>query len=170
MKILSLMVVCLLLTGCSAPVWETVEDEVPAVPVSSWLEDAYSVQLGLPGSVELLEEREDWKVYGTRDGELEIETRTFLTSGPESAVRTVSGFEAEELTLLKLSRFGLPEYQFAWVSQTEQGARLYRADLIMDGTCCYAVVCSSLENAGDYYAFQARQVFSSFGLSMLEVV
>jgi len=164
MKILSLVVVCLLLTGCSAPVWETVEDVVPAVPVSSWLEDAYSVQLGLPSSVELLEEREDWKVYGTRDGELEIETRTFLTSGPESAVRTVSGFEAEELTLLKLSRFGLPEYQFAWLAGTEQGCRLYRAELVLDGSNCYAVICSRPEAAGAQYDSEIRQVFSSFGL------
>jgi len=164
MKILSLVVVCLLLTGCSAPVWETVEDVVPAVPVSSWLEDAYSVQFGLPSSVELLEEREDWKVYGTRDGELEIETRTFLTSCPESAVRTVSGFEAEELTILQTSRFGLPEYQFAWVAQTEQGSRLYRADLVLDETDCYAVICSRPESAGNDHDTEIRQVFSSFGL------
>ena len=164
MKKLGLVLAFLLLTGCSAPVWETVQDEVPAVPVSSWLEEAYTMQFGLPDSVALLEEREGWKVYGTQNGELEIETRTFLTSGPESAVRTVSGFEAEELTLLKLSRFGLPEYQFAWLAGTEQGNRLYRAELVLDGTNCYAVICSRPEDAGDRYDTEIRQVFSSFGL------
>ena len=164
MKRVCLVLLCLLLSGCSTPVWETVEDEIPVAAVSSWLEEAYTVQFGVPESVSLLEEREGWQVYGTEDGSLEIETRTFLTSGLESAVRTVSGFEAEELTILQTTRFGLPEYQFVWLAQTEQGSRLYRADLVLDGMDCYAVICSRPESAGDDYDQEIRQVFSSFGL------
>jgi len=164
MKQVCLVLLFLVLSGCTAPVWETVEDEMPAVAVSSWLEDAYTVQFGIPETVNLQEEREGWQVYGTEDGSLEIETRIFLTSGLESAVRTVSGFEAEELTILQTSRFGLPEYQFAWVAQTEQGSRLYRADLVLDETDCYAVICSRPESAGNDHDTEIRQVFSSFGL------
>jgi len=155
----------MLLSGCSVPVWETVEDVMPPETVMTWQESSYVIQVGLPEGVELVEQSEHAAVYATANGELEVETQKFLTSGLDGAVCTLSGFEAEELTILQTSRFDLPEYQFAWVSQTEQGTRLYRADLVLDGTCCYAVVCSSLESAGDYYAFQARQVFSSFGLS-----
>ncbi len=161
---------CLLLSGCTATAWETVEDETPAVTVSSWLEDAYSVRFGVPASAVLLEEREGWQVYGTEDGSLEIETRTFLASGPESAAKTVSGFDASELTILQTSRFGLPEYQFAWVSQTEQGSRLYRADLVLDGVDCYAVICSRPEDAGSAADDEIRQVFASFGLDIDEGV
>lgn len=155
----------MLLCGCSKPVWESVDDFMPSEPVMNRQETSYVIQMGLPEGLELVERSEAAAVYATANGELEVETQTFLTSGLDSAVRTLSGFEAEELTILQTTRFDLPEYQFAWVSQTEQGARLYRADLVLDGTCCYAVICSSLESAGDYYAFQARQVFSSFGLS-----
>ena len=160
-----LLGVVLMLTGCSGPVWETVNDVVLQEQVPVWQEEAYELQLGVPEEAALLLENDVCSLYSTANGELEVETITFLASGLESAVKTVSGFSAEDLTILRTSRFDLPEYQFAWVSQTEQGARLYRADVIMDGMRCYAVVCSSLENAGDYYAFQARQVFSTFGLS-----
>ena len=164
MKKWCLGLVFLLLSGCAAPAWETVTDEIPAVAVSSWMEDAYSVQFGVPASASLLEERAGWQVYGTENGELEIETRTFLTSGLESAVRTVSGFESDELTILQTARFGMPQYQFAWVAQTEQGSRLYRANLVLNDTECYAVICSRPEEAGSRYDQEIRRVFSSFGL------
>ena len=159
------LLLMLLLTGCSVPVWETVDDTIPAQPVAVWQDEAYEIQVGVPEGTQLLEETEGCRLYSSENGELEIQTLTFLTAGLENAVREISGFSSEALTILQTQRFSLPEYQFAWVSQTDQGARLYRADLVLDGSCCYAVVCSSLEDAGDYYAFQARQVFSTFGLS-----
>ena len=161
------MCVCLglvLLCGCAAPVWETVEDTVPVTATSPWTENTYDIQIGIPVSAELLAEREDWKVYAVQDSGLEIETRTFLTSGAEQAIKTVSGYEAEQLSVLQMSRFGLPEYQFAWVSQTEEGSRLYRAALVLDGMECYAVICSRPETAGGSCEQEIRQVFSSFGL------
>ena len=164
MKLVYLAALWLLLSGCAMPVWETVEDELPVSEVSVWQEETYTIQLGLPETVSLTETRDGWQSYSDADGILEIETGTFLTSGMDSAVRMVSGFNAEDLTVLQTSRFGMPEYQFAWVSQTEQGSRLYRADLVLDGTVCYAVICSRPETAGNDRDQQIRQVFSTFGL------
>ena len=157
-------ILLMILTGCSLPVWETVEDPVPVEPIPVWQDEAYEIQLGIPEEASLLAEHDNGAIYATAHGELEIETSTFLAPDLAYAVRQLSGFTQDQLTILQTQRFGLPEYQFAWVSQSEQGMRLYRADLVMDETCCYAVVCSSLEEAGDYAAFQARQVFSTFGL------
>ena len=154
----------LLLSACAAPVWETVKDEIPAVAVSAGEDDSYTIQVGVPENLSLCEERNGWQLYAAQDGALEVETRTFLTSGLDSAVRMVSGFEAEKLTILKTTRFDMPEYQFAWAAQTEQGMRLYRADLVLDGMTCYAVVCSHSEDVGTGCDTQIRQVFSSFGL------
>ena len=169
-RLIGVLIVFLMLTGCSEPVWETVSDPAEIGADTVWQEHAYTLQIGVPDGVSLVEETAEGRLYATEDGELEIETRTFLTSGVDQAIRELSGYVREDLTVLQTQRFGLPEYQFAWVAQTESGSRLYRADLVLDGTCCYAVVCSSLEEAGDYYAFQARQVFSSFGLSEQETV
>ena len=164
MKKVALMLMMLLLSGCAAPVWETVDDEIPGVEDASWVDEAYTVQIGMPSGIALTEERDGWQLYSTADGDLEVETRTFLASDLDSAVRMVSGFEAEELTILQTTRFDLPEYQFAWVAQTERGSRLYRADVVMNGTECYAVVCSRPEDAGNDHDTEIRQVFASFGL------
>lgn len=162
MKRMLLFAALLLLSGCSRPVWETVEDELPLVAAASWQDTAYEITLGLPEGVTLREETDAFRLY--EGEELQVETCRFLTAGLDSAVRMVSGYEAQELTILQTTRFDLPEYQFAWASQTEQGSRLYRADLVLDGTVCYAVVCSRPESAGNTLDAGIRQVFSSFGL------
>ena len=154
----------LLLSGCAAPVWETVEDVSPAVEAAAWQEDTYTIQLGLPEGAALLEEAGGCRLYGTGDGSLEILTETFLASGLDSAVRHLSGLSAEDLTSLRTQRFSLPEYQFVWYAQSEEGGWLCRADLVLDGLDCYAVVCRSREAGGNGLDDAIRQVFSSFGL------
>lgn len=162
MKRMWLLALLVLLSGCSRPVWETVDDEQPLAAAASWPETAYEIAIGLPEGMQKLEETEKSQLYGSE--QLEVETSRFLTASLDSAVRTVSGYEAEELTILKTSRFGLPEYQFAWVCQTDQGSRLYRADLILDDVNCYAIVCSRPEAAGGTLDSEIRQVFSTIGL------
>jgi len=164
------MILMFLFGGCSAPVWEHVNDTFPAQAEPVWQKTTYEISLGLPEHIRLLEKNETYALYSSEHGEVEIETIKFLASGTEQAIRKLSGFNADRLTVLQTQRFNLPEYQFAWVSQTEQGTRLYRADLIMDGTCCYAIVCNSLEDAGDYASFEARKVFSTFGLNNSEEI
>ena len=169
-KIACLLLIVLLLSGCSRPAWETVEDEMPEVPAAQWLDETYTIEIGVPADTELLESKEDWKVYSTQNGEFEVETRKFLASGLGDAVKTLTGYSQEQLTIMETSRFDLPEYQFVWVTQTQQGSRLCRADLVMDGADCYAVVCSTLEQVGTAYEPQVRQAISTFGLFMDEGV
>ena len=158
------------LSGCGAPAWETVHDNLPTPTEAVWQESAYEISLGIPDHLQLVEEGNTYALYSSEHGEVEIETSRFLTTGLEQAIEKLSGYSADRMMVLQTQRFELPEYQFAWVSQSEQGTRLYRADLIMDGTCCYAVVCSSLEEAGDYASFEARKVFSTFGLNGVEEI
>ena len=169
-KMVFLMVLLLSLCGCSKPAWETVEDVLPPVPVGLWTEEAYVIQIDMPEETQLTEEEQTWKIYSTDQGDFEIETRTFLAASASEAVKTISGYSEEELTILQTSRFDLPEYRFAWVTQTEQGSKLCRADLVMNGTECYAVICSVNETAGNAYEDQIRYVFSTFGLSVDEEV
>lgn len=165
MKWMSLLCLCLLLTGCSVQTaqWETVAD------LTSVENDppAYSITVGLPEEA-VTDKTEGRCRYETQN--YWVETGAFYATDAESAIETLSGFSAEKLTVLKTSRFDLPEYQFAWFCQTEEGGRLCRADLVMDGMTCYAVVCSVPESAGEEPWAEARQVFSSFGLSPAEAV
>ena len=159
------MIVCcvLLLTGCSAqPVWETVEDVIPTDNQRAFV---YEISVDLP--LTYLDSGGNYSLYET--GSVEIQTASFHASSMDTAVREISGFSAEDLNIVKTIRETLPEYQFAWYSETEEGGRLYRADLVMDGTACYAVVCSAPESESGFHE-QARQVFAAFSLSGSEEV
>ena len=159
-----MIVICLVfLTGCSAqPVWETVEDGIPAeLPVLQTYEISLDVPMTFLGG-----SRKD-SLYAC--GSVEVHTTSFYAADLDAAVRQLSGFSAEKLNIVKTHRNVLPEYQFAWYSETEEGGRLYRADLLMDDTLCYAVICSAPETAEGFHE-QARQVFSAFTLSAPEKI
>lgn len=168
-RVILLLLFLLFLTGCSSPVWETVDD-THEVTAASWLEDAYSIEIGVPQTLSLLDACDGCSVYSNDDGSFEVETRTFLASDLDTAVQMLTGYRAGELNILQTERFDLPEYQFVWVTQTEQGSRLCRADMVANGLEHYAVICSSLEDAGDAYSADVRQVISSFGLYVDEGV
>lgn len=164
MKIIALVGILFLLTGCSIQTasWETVEDH--SVSAEQAL---YGIAVGLPETA-LTDEVEGCRRYETQS--LQVEVSTFFASDFDDAIHRLSGFSADKLTILQTQRFGLPEYQFAWYCQTEEGGKLCRADMVMDGMTCYAVVCCAPENGGEAAREEARQVFSSFGLLPEEVV
>ena len=168
MKIIALLGILFLLTGCSVSTatWETVEDQLPELSTAAE-QTRYDIAVGLPETA-LTDEVEDCRRYETQA--LQVEVSTFFASDFQDAVHRLSGFSADKLTVLQTSRFGLPEYQFAWYCQTEEGGRLCRADMVMDGVTCYAVVCSAPESGGEAAREAARQVFSSFGLLPAELV
>lgn len=168
MRWIVLLGLFLMLCGCQVqPVWEHVEDLQPAGNTAPWQEMAYDIQVDLPEQAVMVGQHNQETLYLA--GDTEIQTTTFLASDYEAAVEQLSGYKADRLNILRTSRFDMPEYQFAWYSQTEEGGRLYRADLVMDSMTCYAVVCSAPEME-ESFGEQARQVFASFGLSAAEPV
>ena len=171
MKVLVLALLLVMLTGgcASQEAWETVDDALPQ-QVGAWQTQAYSIQVALPMGAEFVGADTEGSLYAVEDGELEIRTATFLASELNAAVKHLSGLQAERMTVVQTTRFGLPEYHFAWYAQTEEGGRVCQADLVMDGLCCYAVVTSVPEDNGKDYQQTCRQVFSSFGLSFDEGV
>ena len=161
-----LVVVCLvvLLCSCSAQVqWETVDDE--AIAVSSVEEEPYVITFGVPEDVNLDPiSNGNSSLYVQKDGEYEIFSDTFTASSLDEALRTVSGFGAEELDVVETQRFGLPEYRFAWASSSDEGEYLSQASLVEDGSQYYTLIFSVREDAGREYDGCAEAVFSSFGL------
>ena len=160
-----ILISCLfLLTGCSAqPVWETVEDGV----IAAARQTDYDLLLPLSDQAEIIGTRNGDTLY--QMGSMEILATTFYAADYQSAVKHLSGYEAENLNILQTSRFDMPEYQFVWCSQSEDGGMVYRADLLMDGMTCYAVVCGAPET-DDTFQDSVRQVFSAFGLYAPEQV
>lgn len=153
----------LLLCGCAArPVWETVDDLEPAAA-----ESACEIVVSLPEQAVEVASRAGETLYEA--GELEVMTTSFVAADLDAAVKALSGYAADRLTIIRTERDGLPEYRFAWYSETEQGGRLYRADLRMDDMQCYAVVCSAPETDAAF-ADRCSEVFSSFTLVTPELV
>ena len=66
--------------------------------------------------------------------------------------------------MLETERFGLPEYRFAWASESDEGTFVSQAALVEDGSYYYALVFSVREGLGGQYADCAEAVFSSFGV------
>lgn len=161
-----LFVPLLMLCGCAATqtVWETVDDVLPVMAAEK--SEAYAMSFDVPLDALLGEISESGarRVYVCSDGGYEISAETFEAESIDAAVRRLSGFSAEQLQLVRTRRFGMAEYQFAWYATGDEGGRVYRADVLMDGTYGYALVFSVKEGTGADYADTAEQVFSSFNL------
>lgn len=174
MKMMALAALTLgvcILTGCAAQrTWETVNDTLPvhtlqqkkACAVSFEVpQDAVAAASSAGGAVRL---------YEHADGDYEIAAQTIIGSSLDSVVQQLSGFEAEQLQILKTTRFGLPAYQFAWYTSGDEGGKLCRAGLIVDDPYCYAVTFCVRESCGAVYDDVADRVFASISLNTDEVV
>ena len=151
----------LLLTGCGAEeTFETVSDDLvqPVMAqmrhVSVWLpEDAAAPAL----------ESEDGAVYVCEDYEV---YQQVLPSGDlEATVRSVSGFDLENLTVVTSSRDGCKRHDFVWASASEQGDRVGKGCILDDGSYHYVLtVLGNAESAGENEE-EWRQILDSFALS-----
>ena len=151
----------LLLTGCGAEeTFETVSDDLvqPVMAqmrqVSVWLpEDAAAPAL----------ESEDGAVYVCEDYEV---YQQVLPSGDlEATVRSVSGFDMENLTVVTSSRDGCKCHDFVWASASEQGDRVGKGCILDDGSYHYVLtVLGNAESAGENEE-EWRQILDSFALS-----
>lgn len=164
------LVLCVLLCACLAdlPAWETVDDEVllPAQSrrassiVFSVPEDAVCQSLSPDGADAL---------YEAADGSYAIITSVSQQS-PETVMEALTGFCADDLSILTTTRFGLPEYQFVWSALDDEGERVYRAAMLCDELYCYTLCFSRPASAGSSYDAIQSRIFSSFGLYYDETV
>lgn len=162
MKRLCYLLICgLLLCGCgAAETMETVADELEAPAAAVKRE----ILVDLPGeaAAPVMEAGSD-RYYLCDDYELSVET---LASGDvKNTIRQLSGFDPEDLTVLKTEQDGKPRYDFVWAAQGEEGQRLGRAAIIDDGNYHYTL--SVLRNADNTEKSQVvwRTVFESFSLN-----
>ncbi len=143
--------------------WETVDDEV--IPASGPIEEPYVITFGVPddATMEPLSAH-DRGLYVAENGDYEVYSDVIAAPNLDQALKAVSGFGEDELDVVETTRFGLPEYRFAWASASDEGGRVSRAALVEDENYFYALVFSVKEGLGTKYDEEAEAVFSSFGL------
>ena len=151
----------LLLCGCRAEeTFETVSDEWIAPVMASPRE----VSVSLPGEASVpAVESENGRLYLCEDYEVFIQT---LDSGDLNAtIRTVSGYEAEELTVMETNLDGISRYEFVWTSAGERGDRLGRGVILDDGDYHYVMTVLRDEGTTENSQVVWSEVFRSFSLA-----
>lgn len=156
-----LLLLSLLLTGCAAQeTFETVADQSVEVLVPK----PSRISVRLPdGAVAPVLESDSEQVYTAEDYEIIIET---LASGDlEETIRSICGYEKENLTVMETQDQNATRYEFVWTSAGEQGDRLGRAVILDDGYYHYCM--SALRDAESKQNIQIvwSDVFQSFELA-----
>lgn len=153
------MLLPLLLCGCGAEeTFETVADEL-AVPVMAQPRQI-TVELPEDAAAPVLE-REGEQVYLCEDYEIIIET---LSAGDlDGTIRTLCGYDREDLTVMETQWQEVTRYEFVWAAAGETGDRLGRAVILDDGQYHYCM--TALRDAdGEDSQIIWNQVFGSFDL------
>ena len=156
-RLLWMLVLTVLLCGCRAEeTLETVSDEW-MVPVMA---QPREVSVRLPDNLVMpVMEQEDRKLYMGQDYEIMLET---MAAGDlRATIRSLSGYEQEQLTVLETYQEDCSRYEFVWTAAGEQGHRLGRAAILDDGEYHYCM--SVLRDAGETLVVW-QDVFSSFTL------
>ncbi len=134
MKILTVLLCMLLLCGCTADVFETVGDgdHVAAVNQQSQLilelpaDAAAQTMVGTSGIL-----------YFCEDYEIMVET--LISGDMQRTVKTITGFDMEELALVRTTRSGVPCVEGAWSAAGEGGDQVGRFVILDDGAYHYCI-------------------------------
>lgn len=129
-------------SGCAVTTFETVDDpndvQVMAVPA------ALLVELPEDAAAPAMEGASG-KLYFCEDYYIAVET---LVSGNlDATLRTLTGFDREELSPVQTKRCGVPCYEAAWSAAGENGDQIGRVLVLDDGSFHYCV--SVMASASD---------------------
>lgn len=160
-KCLILAVMLLMLTGCGAQeTLETVSDDY-IQPVSAPL---WQMILDVPqdASVTVLQGEDTGKLY-LCDG-YTVAVQTMEAGDLQKTLRTLTGYEKEELTLMQTLQDGAKRYECVWTSAGEGETQVGRACLLDDGNYIYAVTAMTGESKAGELTEVWQELFDSFRL------
>ncbi len=144
-KFVLVLCLMLLLTGCAAQTFETVDDlnDVPAMAKPA------TILLDLP------EDAAAPAMEGTSGtlyfcGDYDITVEVMPSGNLNNTLQTLTGFGKDELDLMQTIRCGVSCYEGAWSAAGEAGDHVGRVLIMDDGSFHYCVsVMASAEDAGD---------------------
>ena len=154
-------VLLLALNGCAAQeTFETVSDEA----ISPVMSQPKQIYVELPGeAASPAVESDSGRLYLCGDYEISVQ---ILDGGDlNSTVRTLTGYEKEDLTVIETMKNNLDCFEFVWVSAGETGDQVGQATILDDGSYHYCLmVLGDAETASGHQVFW-DQMFQSFRLS-----
>lgn len=161
MKIFSLILLAILLTGCGkAEVYETVTDEaaqsVSAQPREVLFDLAQEPVLPVM-------ESDSGSLYLC--GDFDVVHNICQSGDLDQTVREVSGFSSDELTLIQTGTGDVQRYEFVWTSATDLGQQIGRATILDDGNYHYILSATVDAELIEEYQEIWNGIFESFQLS-----
>lgn len=134
MKILVVMMLMTLLTGCGSVTYEVVSDEfaVPEMPQPREVHFFLAEESVMPAM-----ESEAGQLYLC--GDYDVVSQTLEGGDLDRTVRAVSGYGPEELTLIQTASGEVDRYEFVWTSCSDGGQQIGRATLLDDGSYHYVL-------------------------------
>jgi hypothetical protein len=162
-KVICILLMLGLLSGCSGEVFETIgnvvhvgqEERLPRV-----------IAIRLPADATVLTSVGEDRMYVCNGYTMSLQT---LPGGDlNETVRTLSGYEANRLTVVKSRCGDHDRYDWVWVATGECGDVLCRAAVLDDGNYHYALTAVADENVMPTDAWNG--LFSSFCLETNEDV
>lgn len=146
-KLLLLVLILLMLTGCTAqPTFETVDD----LPVSGQTVTAKELLLSLPkeAASPTMEGTDGACLYDC--GEYTLTTQVLPAGNLDGTLQTITGFTGANLSHMKTKQQSLDRYDCVWTAAGEGGDVVGRAVVLDDGAYHYAVtVMADAEYAGE---------------------
>lgn len=167
MKRLRLMALfaAVLLSGCTAQTPELliVKDEVETFPDSAV---KYSIRVELPdGMTEAVSGGAyDERIYESEDGTYFVVTQILRGCRAEDAIRQMTGYDPENLGMIRTESSSVPEYRFSWCANGENGILTCSGIVAEDDAYCYCLSFCAEEQYAKACASAREQVMSGFGL------
>ena len=160
MKVVVLLLVLLMLTGCGqSEVYETVTDEL----MISTAAEPRQIRFDLAQDTLLpAMETDGGQLYLCGDFDVMIQT---MESGDlDDTVFQICGFDLEELTFLQTGTGEIDKYEFVWTSVTDGGQQIGRATILDDGNYHYSMSATVDAKLMEEYQEIWNGIFESFTL------
>lgn len=161
MKIITMMILALLLSGCArAETYETVTDEAAQSILAQPREIFFDLaqEPVLPAM-----ESDSGTLYLC--GDFDVVVHTCQSGDMQNTVREVCGFLPEELTVIRIEEVDVDRYEFVWTSATDLGQEIGRATVLDDGNYHYILSATVDAELIEEYQEIWNGIFESFHLA-----
>ena len=159
-KLLGILLLCLLLCGCGRQTFETLLDELPVVATDPGTRE---VLLAFPEDAAVLTTNGTDGIYTC--GSYTISLQVLPSGDVKTTIHTLSGYDADRLTVLQSDSEGVLRYDWIWTAAGEEGDVLCRAAVLDDGNYHYSLCVSADATLAGDLAEQWNDLFRSFQLA-----
>lgn len=157
-KFIVILVVCMLASGCAArETFESVEDAYDLQAVAVQKEVSYK----LPADAAQQTVRSEYGQLYFCDG-YEITVQTMAAGNLDKTLREVTGFGADDLTVIETGKTGQMRYECVWSAAGEGGDMVGRAAILDDGNFHYCMTVMATEAEAAQLRDTWKDLFDSF--------